>query len=169
MGNSNFTEQTKTMNAHPTIHIHPISHSSPIFLISIKANSIFPGQRPEILEPSQIPYSLTCNWSHWEILPLYLLNISRGWPLLTTSILMTLIQIILSPAWIIRIISLLPSTRVYSQHSSSVHGILQAIILEWVAIPSSRGSSQPKNRTCMSCIFCMAGGFFITESPGKPT
>ena len=35
---------------------------------------------------------------------------------------------------------------------SSVHGILQARILEWVAIPFSRGSSQPRNQTCVSCI-----------------
>ena len=135
MGNSNFTEQAKTRTAHPTIHVHPIIHSSSIFLISIKANSILPGHRPEILKPSQIPYSLTCNWSHREFLPLYLLNISRGWPLLTTSIFTTLIQIILSPAWIIRIISLLASTRVYSQHSSTpvflpgecCHSLLQGI------------------------------------------
>ena len=38
---------------------------------------------------------------------------------------------------------------------SSVHGILQARMLEWVAISFSRGSSQPRNRTRMSCI---AGG-----------
>ena len=38
-----------------------------------------------------------------------------------------------------------------------VHGILQARILEWVAFPSSRGSSQPRNRTGVSCI---AGGSF---------
>ena len=35
---------------------------------------------------------------------------------------------------------------------SSVHGILQARILEWVAIPFSRGSSQPRDRTWVSCI-----------------
>ena len=35
---------------------------------------------------------------------------------------------------------------------SSVHGILQARILEWVAISSSRGSSQPRDRTCVSCV-----------------
>ena len=35
---------------------------------------------------------------------------------------------------------------------SSVHGILQARILEWVAIPFSRGSSQPMIRTQVSCI-----------------
>ena len=35
---------------------------------------------------------------------------------------------------------------------SSVHGVLQARILEWVAIPFSRGSSWPRNRTQLSCI-----------------
>ena len=44
-----------------------------------------------------------------------------------------------------------------SQPGSSVHGILQARILEWVAIPFSRGSSWPKDQTQVSCI---AGGFF---------
>ena len=39
---------------------------------------------------------------------------------------------------------------------SSVHGILQRI-LEWIAIPFSRGSSQPRNQTQVSCI---AGRFF---------
>ena len=33
-----------------------------------------------------------------------------------------------------------------------VYGILQARILEWVAYPFSRGSSQPRNRTGVSCI-----------------
>ena len=37
---------------------------------------------------------------------------------------------------------------------SSVQGILQARILEWVAIPSSRGSSQPRVRTHISYISC---------------
>ena len=40
----------------------------------------------------------------------------------------------------------------YSLLGSSVHGILQARILEWVAIPFSRGSSQPRDRTQVSCI-----------------
>ena len=44
-----------------------------------------------------------------------------------------------------------------SPPGSSVHGISQARILEWVAMPSSRGSSQPRDRTQVSCI---AGGFF---------
>ena len=35
---------------------------------------------------------------------------------------------------------------------SSVHGILQARILEWVAIPFSKGFSQPRNQSWVSCI-----------------
>ena len=35
---------------------------------------------------------------------------------------------------------------------SSVHGILQARILEWIAIPFSRGSSEPRDQTWISCI-----------------
>ena len=37
----------------------------------------------------------------------------------------------------------------YSLSGSSVHGILQASILEWVAMPSSKGFSQPRSRTHM--------------------
>ena len=37
---------------------------------------------------------------------------------------------------------------------SSVHGILQERILEWVAMPSSRGSSRPRDWTCVSCVSC---------------
>ena len=43
-----------------------------------------------------------------------------------------------------------------SPPSSSVHGTLQARILEWLAISSSRGSSQPGDRIQVSCV---AGGF----------
>ena len=45
----------------------------------------------------------------------------------------------------------------FSPPGSSVHGILQARILEWVAIPFSRGSSQPMDQTQVSCL---AGRFF---------
>ena len=57
----------------------------------------------------------------------------------------------------------------YSLPDSSVHGILQARILEWVAISFSRGSPQPRDQTCISYVSCIAGGFFTTESPGKPS
>ena len=51
-----------------------------------------------------------------------------------------------------------------SPPGSSVHGILQARILEWVAIPFSRGCSQPRGWTQVSCI---AGIFFTPEPPGS--
>ena len=46
----------------------------------------------------------------------------------------------------------------YSLPGSSVHGILQARILEWVAIPFSKGLSQPRDQTLISCIV----GRFLT-------
>ena len=46
----------------------------------------------------------------------------------------------------------------WSPPSSSVHGILQARILEWVAVPFSRRFSQPRDQTQVSL---MAGIFFI--------
>ena len=52
---------------------------------------------------------------------------------------------------------------------SSVHGILQARTLEWIDISSSRGSSRPSDRTQVSCISCIAGGFFSAGLPGSPS
>ena len=47
-------------------------------------------------------------------------------------------------------------------------GILQARILEWLAMPSSRGSSWPKDWTSCLTFPTLAGGFFITSAPEKP-
>ena len=52
---------------------------------------------------------------------------------------------------------------------SSVHEILQARILDWLAMASSRGSSGPRDWTCISCVFSITGGFLTAETPGKPT
>ena len=49
---------------------------------------------------------------------------------------------------------------------SSVYGILQARILEWVAMPSSRGTSPPKDRTRISSPE-LAAGFFTTSATRK--
>ena len=46
----------------------------------------------------------------------------------------------------------------------SVHGILQARILKWVAIPFSRGSSRAKDQTWVSCIVADS---LQSEPPGK--
>ena len=43
-------------------------------------------------------------------------------------------------------------------------GILQAKVLEWVAMPSSRGCSWPRDWTCISYVSSLAGGFFTTSS-----
>ena len=43
----------------------------------------------------------------------------------------------------------------YSPPGSSIHGISQARILEWVAISSSNGSSQPRNQTHVSGVLCI--------------
>ena len=48
----------------------------------------------------------------------------------------------------------------YSPPGSSVRGIFQARIVEWVAISSSRGSSQHRDGTHVSCVPGIAGGFF---------
>ena len=55
-----------------------------------------------------------------------------------------------------------------SPPGSSAHGIFQARILEWIAIPFSSGSSWPRGWTHISCISCIAGEFFTTEPPGSP-
>ena len=51
-----------------------------------------------------------------------------------------------------------------SPPGSSVRGILQARILQWVAIPFSRESAQPRDRSQVSCI---AGGFFTILATGE--
>ena len=45
-----------------------------------------------------------------------------------------------------------------------VHGILQARILEWAAVPFSRGSSQPRDQTQISHV---AGRFFTSGATGE--
>ena len=52
-----------------------------------------------------------------------------------------------------------------SQPGSSVHGILLARILQWVAISSFRGSSEPRDPSHISCV---AGGFLPLSHWGSP-
>ena len=53
-----------------------------------------------------------------------------------------------------------------SPPGSSLHGISHPRILEWVAISFSRGSFPPRDRSCVSCL---AGEFFTTKPPQKPS
>ena len=50
----------------------------------------------------------------------------------------------------------------------SVYGIFPVKILAWVAMLSSRGSSQPRDRTRDSCVSCIGGRFFTAE-PRTPS
>ena len=81
-------------------------------------------------------------------------------------------------------LSIFPSNRVFSNESvrhirwpkywsfsldgslpcSSIHGILQARMLEWVAIPFSQGSSSPRDRTHVSYISCIGRRVLYTSS-----
>ena len=47
-----------------------------------------------------------------------------------------------------------------SPPGSFAHGIFQARMLEWAAISSSKGSSQPRDRTLISCVSCIVGRLF---------
>ena len=47
------------------------------------------------------------------------------------------------------------------------YGILQARILEWVAMPSSRGSSWPSDRTCVSYVSCIGRQVFTSSASVK--
>ena len=52
---------------------------------------------------------------------------------------------------------------------SSVHGIFQAIVLEWIGISFSKGSSQPRDWTQVSCIADWHFSVWATrEVPGGP-
>ena len=62
----------------------------------------------------------------------------------------------------VKVIQLCPT--LYNLMDYTTHGILQARILEWVAFPFSRGSSQPRDRTQVSHI---AGRFFINVDHDK--
>ena len=54
-----------------------------------------------------------------------------------------------------------------SPTGSSVHGILQARILEWVAISSSMGSSQPRDQTLISYVSCIGRWVLYHQATGK--
>ena len=68
-------------------------------------------------------------------------------------------------AWSLSRVWLFVTPWTISLPDSFVHGILQARILEWVAISFSRGSSPSRD---WSQVFCIAGGSLLSELPGKP-
>ena len=72
---------------------------------------------------------------------------------------------VLSECWVASVMSnSLPLYR-HSPPGSSVHGILQARILEWVTISSSRGSSRPRD---LLCLLHLQASSLSLMPPGKP-
>ena len=71
--------------------------------------------------------------------------------------------------WVIQSCPTLCDPIDYSPPGSSVSGIFQARILEWVAISSSRESSWPRDWTWFPEALEMARRFFTTEPSGKPS
>ena len=55
-----------------------------------------------------------------------------------------------------------------SPPGSSVHGILRTRRLEWVGMPSSRGCSQPRDQTHVSCVSCLGRWILHLSCQGSP-
>ena len=72
---------------------------------------------------------------------------------------LTYMQSAVCCAWSLSLVWLFATPSTVAQQAPLFMGILQARILEWVSMPSSRGSSQPRDWTQVSCI---AGGFFTS-------
>ena len=94
--------------------------------------------------------SLSTSLLHWEALPGFVLMVlCRGQPLQSYLTLCNPMD--------------------YRLPGSSVHGILQARLLEWVALSSSRGSSPSRDGTCTSYVSCIGGRLLYHSChPGSP-
>ena len=80
----------------------------------------------------------------------------------STNIWFNAIAVWLEEKWKVKVAQLCPT--LCNPTDYTVHGILQARILEWVSFPFSRGSSQPRERTHVSHI---AGGVFTSWATGE--
>ena len=141
------------------------------------------------LSVSRILYSslneeTTFHWSVYSLMDLWI--VSTFWLLwvycckhLRTVFMWTLGFQLLTKCWVLFVSLIIPSRECCAlncsvlsnwlwppwttSHQASLSvGILHARILEWVAMPSSRGSSQPRDQTQVSLI---AGGFFTDWAP----
>ena len=91
------------------------------------------------------------NQSHWQNNKILLLIIIRQIPVVSLTCLEMHVCSVLSNSC---------DPMDCNPPGSSLYGIFQARILEWIAIFPSRGSSWPKDRTCVSWVSCVAGRFF---------
>ena len=121
--------------------------------------------------PTLFRWDLFKAWFHNHHLCSGCTELSRHWSVHSFSCILTLPFVCVCVCVCVKSLQLCP-TQCYlmdcSLLGSSVQGILQARILEWVVMPSPRGSSQPRDRTQVSCVFHIRGRFFTTEPLGKP-
>ena len=117
----------------------------------------FPSSLQKPTEAGSSYYILFCRWGNWstECLNLFrttqLRSVRAGiWNTSLGCLSGVLSHSVMSDSY---------DSMACSPPGFSVHGILQARILEWMAISSSRGSSRPRDWTQVSCI---AGGFFTS-------
>ena len=84
----------------------------------------------------------------------------------------TLFVIIIMPACMsaksFQLCTILYDPKDCSPPGSSVHGILKGRLLEWVAMPSSKGSSDPGIEPGLLCLLHWQAGSLPLEPPGKP-
>ena len=99
------------------------------------------------------------NWSlvlWWESIDLLDLNWHRSyWNYNGHSYLVSYFSFALYHAQLLSCMGLFCNPLDCSLPGSSVHGILQVKILEWVASFFSRGPSRPKDQTCVYCAWCI--------------
>ena len=74
------------------------------------------------------------------------------------------LEVLCMPARLLQSCLILCDSMDYSPPGSSVHGILQARILEWIDTPLLQGSSKPRDRTHISYISCTDWWFFTTSA-----
>ena len=108
---------------------------------------IFPTQRPN----PGLPH---CRETFYCLSHQASLQNVKG-PLIFLLVKLRTIELSARPSWVCVQSGLTRCDSVdYSPPGSSAHGICRAGILEWVAISFSRGSSQPGEWTCVSCVCC---------------
>ena len=86
---------------------------------------------------------LIYSWSLWKVV------FDKGFVIFTYIVIVAIVKVKVTQSYLI----------LCDPMDCTVHGILQARILEWVAFPFSKGSSQPRDQTQVSRI---AGGFFTS-------
>ena len=114
---------------------------------------------PPASPPSAFKHAQSSNILKWSLLPMPVLW--EGCPMLTTPVFSCV------HAESLQSCPTLCDPTDCSLPGSSVHRILQARMLAWVAISSSRGSSRPRDQTHISVSPALAGGFFTTHATWK--